>query len=96
MKLHPPSWHLNANCPCCGQGSLEFSTCPTCGLVVLICSEIGAVFSISGRQCGPRIDGSVSDEKTCGNCLKSTYLEFRSLTSDEIRALGFRWPEDYD
>lgn len=95
MEVHPPAWYLNARCPCCDQGTQEFSTCPTCGLVVLICGEIGEVFGISGRQCGPII-GSIDNEQTCQSCSTSAYFDFRRSTSEEIRALGFRWPEDYN
>lgn len=93
MQIDPPDWYLNESCPCCDQGTLTFSTCPSCGLVVLICGEIGFVFGISSKQCGPMI-GAIHNEQTCAKCGASEYLSFRSSTSDEIRALGFR-PADY-
>jgi hypothetical protein len=95
VDIQPPAWYLkDTDCPCCQEGNLKFCTCPTCGVVVLICDEIGEALGISGQQCGPVI-GSAYDEQTCGNCGGSTYMDFRSSTSDEIRALGFRWPGDY-
>lgn len=97
MQLQPPSWELaNVRCSCCdGQGELIFSTCPTCGLVVLICAEVGTVFEISDRHVGRLLGGSFHSERnTCINCGKSKYSEFKSATSDEILARGLR-PEDY-
>jgi hypothetical protein len=93
VKIVPPSWYLTEICPCCEQGGLTFSTCPTCGLVVLICAEIGSIFAISGRRCGPLI-GSIDSDQTCQKCGASDYLSFRDSSSDEIRALGFQ-PGDY-
>lgn len=93
MKIDQPAWCLNEICPCCDQGTLTFSTCPTCGLVVLICGEVGFVFEISGQQCGPVI-GFFGSEQTCAKCGTSEYSSFRNSTSEEIRALGFR-PGDY-
>ena len=93
MIVDPPAWYLTEICPCCDQGTLTFSTCPTCGHVVLICGEVGFVFGISGQQCGPRI-GSIHDEQTCAECGASEYLSFPRSTSEELRALGFR-PGDY-
>jgi hypothetical protein len=93
VEIDPPDWYLNETCPCCDQGGLTFSTCPTCGLVVLLCAEINTVYAISGQRCGPAI-GWFDSEQACSNCGTSKYSSFRSSTSEEIRALGFR-PGDY-
>jgi hypothetical protein len=61
--------------------------------VVLICIEVGSIFAISGRQCGPVI-GSIDSSQTCPKCGASEYSSFHSASSDEVRALGFR-PGDY-
>jgi hypothetical protein len=61
--------------------------------MVLVCAEIGTVVDISGQQCGSII-GQFGREQTCPKCGASEYSSFRSSTSDEIGALGFR-PGDY-
>src|SRR5690242_1048703 len=45
MEIHPSaSWALARHvCPCCGQGGPLFSSCPSCGVVVLIRGEVGTV-----------------------------------------------------
>ncbi|WP_179469433.1 hypothetical protein [Mycolicibacterium vinylchloridicum] len=93
MYIEPPRWFLTAHCPACEEGELEFSTCPTCGLVVLICNELNDVVGISGQKCGPVL--SYGCQQTCQNCRISTYYDFRRSSSEEIRALGFRYPDDY-
>jgi hypothetical protein len=93
MEIDPPAWRLNKACPCCDQFGLTFSTCPTCGLVVLVCAEVNTVFGISGKQCGPAIGWFGSDE-TCAKCGASEYSALRNSTSEEVRALGFQ-PGDY-
>ena len=96
MQTEPPSWELrNERCTCCdGQGELVFSTCPSCGLVVLICAEVGAVFEIRGQQCGPAIGESVATADVCIKCGTTRFSDFRSATAEEILALGFQ-PGDY-
>src|SRR6516162_4754966 len=94
MQIDPPTWQLrNERCTCCdGQADLIFSTCPTCGFVVLICSEVGTSFEISEHHAGAVLAGSLS--AVCPKCGRSAFAEFRNSTSDEILALGFR-PGDY-
>jgi len=96
VQTQPPSWELrNQRCTCCdGQGELVFSTCPTCGVVVLICAEVGTVFSIHDRQAGSALGDSIAAEDVCTRCGKSRFSDFRSATADEILALGFQ-PGDY-
>ena len=94
VEIHSPSWYSTAICPCCDQSSLEFITCPTCGLIVLICNEIGEIYAISGRRCGPLV-GQFGKNDTCGGCGMGSYDDFPNSTSDEIRALGFTYPDDY-
>ena len=96
MQTQPPSWELRKErCTCCdGQGHLIFSACPTYGLVVLICAEVGTVFEIHGQQCGSAIGESVAADDACTKCGKSRFSDFRSASSDEILALGFQ-PGDY-
>jgi hypothetical protein len=65
-----------------------FSTCPTCGIVVLICCEVGTVFEIRDRQCGSVLGDFQKD--VCTGCGKSRYSDFRHTTSDEILAFGFQ------
>jgi len=57
--------------------------------VVLICVEVGTVFGISSRQCGPVI-GSMDSKQTCAECGAGQYSSFQNSTSEEIRAFGFR------
>lgn len=94
MIIDPPSWCLNQVCPCCEQFGLGFSTCPTCGFIVLICTEVSTVFGISGQQCGPAIGWAGSDQ-TCQKCGATEYVRFRNSTSDEVRALGIRYGDYY-
>ena len=96
MQTQPPSWDLrNQRCACCdGQGELVFSTCPTCGVVVLMCAEVGTVFSIRDRRAGSALGNAVATEDLCAQCGKSRYSDFRGATADEILALGFQ-PGDY-
>ena len=96
MEIHPPSFELRRErCRCCdGQGELVFSTCPSCGLVVLICAEVGTVYQIRDRQVGALLGDSVAAEDSCTKCGQSRYGDFRSATSGEILALGFQ-SEDY-
>ena len=94
MQVDPPVWFLNADCPCGGEVGPDLCACPTCGLVVLVCGEIGDVYCLTGRQLGPLI-GTIYGEQACQKCSKTTYRDFRSATSDEIRALGLQWQEDY-
>jgi hypothetical protein len=93
VEFDPPDWHLSEACPCCGQGRLKFSTCPACGSVVLICSELNTVFGILDRQSGSAV-GPIRTEPACAACGAATYSTFRPSTSEEVRALGFR-PGDY-
>ena len=86
---HTDSWRLARQlCPCCGQGGLVFSSCPTCSAVVLICGEVGTVFEIRGRECGSVLGDFQRD--FCPKCGKSRFSDFRDATSDEIVALGFQ------
>ena len=96
MEIQPPSFELrNQRCACCdGQGELVFSTCPVCGLVVLICAEIGTVYEILDRRPGQRLGDSVFAEDVCTKCGKSMFSDFRRATADEILALGLQ-PRDY-
>ena len=96
VQTQPPSWELrNERCTCCdGQGELVFSTCPTCGSVVLVCAEIGTVFDIHERHAGSVLGDSVAAQDVCAKCRTSRYSDFRSATADEILALGFQ-PGDY-
>jgi hypothetical protein len=94
VQIDPPVWFLNADCPCGGEAGPDFCACSKCGSVVLICGEFGDVFCINGLQRGPII-GSIHGEQACQKCDQTMYVDFRCATSDEVRALGFRWPEDY-
>jgi hypothetical protein len=94
VHIDPPTWYLNQDCPCCDQGALAFYTCPTCGLVVLICGELPTVFEISDKRCGAD-HGWFGGEGACPKCGVSTYSRFRTSSSNEVRALGFRYPQDY-
>ena len=92
MQTEPPSWELRKErCTCCdGQGELVFSTCTTCGVVVLFCAEVGTVFDIRGQQCGSVIGESVAAADVCTKCRTSRFSDFRSATAEEILALGFQ------
>jgi hypothetical protein len=96
VETKPLSWELRMErCPCCdGPGELVFRTCPTCGLVVLICAEVGTVFEIRIQQHGSVIGESIDAENVCTKCGRNRYSVFRSATADEILALGFQ-PGDY-
>ena len=93
MNVVAPTFELRAPCPCCGQGGLSFSTCPTCQRVVLICEEVGTVFPDPQdlSQTTPQLYGGGA---TCPSCGGPPLREFRASTSDEIKALGFTH-EDY-
>ena len=96
MRIVEPQFELrNQRCTCCdGQGELIFSTCPTCGLVVLICAEVGTVFEIHDLKCGSAIGDTLASPGACIRCGKTSFSDFLSSTTDEILALGFQ-PEDY-
>jgi hypothetical protein len=94
VQIDPPTWNLNRGCPCGGEFGPEFSTCPTCGFVVLICGELGTVYEISDKRRGDVL-GLFGGEGTCLRCGVTEYSSFRNSSSDEIRGLGFQWPEDY-
>ena len=94
MQIDPPTWYLNQECPCRGEVGPDFSTCPTCGFVVLVCGELGTVYEVSDKRCGSVL-APFGAEGTCPKCGASEYSNFRNSSSDEIRALGFQWPEDY-
>jgi hypothetical protein len=94
MQIDPPTWYLNHDCACGAEYGPDFSTCPTCGFVVLICGELGTVFEISEKRCGAVL-GQFGSEDACPKCGVSKYSSFQTSSSDEIRALGFRWPQDY-
>lgn len=55
--------------------------------MVLICGEVGTVFEVCDKQCGP-VRGDIQTG-ACAKCGKSRYSDFRDTTSDEILALGF-------
>ena len=94
MQIDPPTWYLNQKCPCGGEFGPDFSTCPSCGFVVLICGEDGTVFEISDKRCGAML-GQFGSGGVCPKCGVSKYSSFRNSSSGEIRALGFRWRQDY-
>lgn len=93
MQIDPPTWCTTADCPC-GGCTPAFNTCPSCVLVALFCGEIGDVYGISGQLLGPAI-GSILHGQTCADCGDRAYINFRRSTSEEVRALGFRYPADY-
>ena len=95
VQIQLPYWELrNERCTCCdGQGALVFSTCPTCGWVVLICGEVGTVFEIRERHAGSRL-GCIAAEDVCSQCAEKKYSDFCNATADEILSLGFQ-PADY-
>ena len=96
METRKPSWELaHERCPCCdGQGELVFSKCPSCGLVVLICAEVGSVFEVKSGKRGDEIGWSFGDAPLCRACTKARYEDFVGATWEEIQALGFK-PGDY-
>src|ERR1022692_1443065 len=93
MDFKPPTWELvGERCACCdGQGELVFATCPKCGFVVFICTEIGTVVEIQGKRRGPKI-GWLHDliPPVCAKCQSVQYDDFRDTTAEEIIALGFQ------
>src|SRR5258707_1518742 len=98
MKIVTPRWYLqDRRCPCfCGgEGELEFRACPACGAVMLVCTEVGAVFD--DPQAAMRGELKAAGHGLFGDCprCQSAPIEtFRTAQSDEIRALGFR-PGEY-
>jgi len=93
MLTEPIIWQLcDEKCICCGgRNELVFSICPSCGLVVLCCSDAGTVFEIRDRRVGAVLGGSLST--VCARCGNKAYAEYRDATREEILALGF-CPED--
>lgn len=91
MELTSPIWNLKSpRCPCCeGEGALCFSSCPSCGCVVLVCDEVGSVFpnlqDLTRAACGAVDDGSV----LCPSCEQTAVSDFRHSTSEEVQRLGF-------
>jgi hypothetical protein len=92
MEFSSPKWELrNQRCTCCdGEGELVFEARPACGLIVLICAEIGTIYEIQNRQAGQILGSAVLSEDVCTKCGKSHFEDFRKATSDEVRGLGFQ------
>ena len=91
MDIKPPTWSLrNERCSCCaGQGELCFSICPACGQLVLVCAEVGTVFSALGAGIRRRL-GSLEDAScVCPGCHEVPIARFRDASSEEILAAGF-------
>lgn len=93
-----PQWRLGKRCPCyCGgEGFLVFSTCPSCGQVVLLCDEVGTVFpNPHDLNEGPLSTNYEAEYKYCPRCNQEPIAHFRPSTPDEIRTVGFA-NEDFE
>lgn len=92
MEIKQPIWHLKKIvCPVCdGQGRLEFSACPNCHLIVLVCEEEGSVFIDLNIATLTNVFGNIFNENLiCPNCEKVEIQNFVNATSSQIRNLGF-------
>jgi len=81
MNIAAPTWQMKIPCPCCGQGSPIFLTCPACGYLTGHCAETGETFK------DPRALEKGFTE-TCSACTKET-KSFRLATSTQILDAGF-------
>ena len=80
-------------CSCGGHGELCFATCPGCGLVVLICEELGTVYAgIRQRPLKPYGHEWV-DDCMCPRCRRVALGAFDYSTSEEIRGAGIKKSE---
>jgi hypothetical protein len=93
MRFNPPEWHLRERCPCCtGQGELLFIACPACSAVMLVCDEIGLVYTnVRNLSVRPNISWLGNDR--CPRCDKVRLADFPPASSDQILALGIQYGE---
>ncbi len=91
MEVSQPIWYLKkTDCPVCnGQGRLEFSACPDCHTIILICEEEGSIFTNLNLQTLSNVFGNLFDKDlVCPNCKKVEIQSFLSATSSQIKGLG--------
>ena len=91
MQVDPPTWALRGiRCECCaGQGALCFSACPDCNAVVLVCDEVGTVFS-DPKNLESAVYGGLDDPSCrCPRCAYKAVSEFRNASAVEIQGAGF-------
>jgi predicted RNA-binding Zn-ribbon protein involved in translation (DUF1610 family) len=74
-------------------------TCPRCGTVMGRCDEVDELIQdVHNPQFVPE-ESICYPDQLCPKCGKTRYGDFRSATTAEIRALGFRrgqyrkWPK---
>lgn len=81
-------------CKCCsGQGALCFSSCPSCGHIVLICDEVGTTFP-DPRNLEDVVYGAIDEPNcNCPNCAKVHFCDFINSSGEEIQALGYKVSE---
>ncbi|HKB59063.1 MAG TPA: hypothetical protein VKC56_03365 [Gallionellaceae bacterium] len=95
MHIDPPIWRYRVACPCCGQGSLAFYSCPECGHTVVICEESGTVYDNPGQLAHAASRTAEDPECVCPSCGRVPLMQFRPATSEEIAAAGIR-PGEYE
>ncbi len=91
MQIVPSEWRLSGQrCPCfCGgEGFLVFITCPSCASVVLVCDEVGTVFT-NPKNLQEKSWLSWLELDRCPRCTLALLSTFEYATSDQIRACGF-------
>jgi hypothetical protein len=83
MQIATTSWHLNLQCPCCGQGQPLLVACIRCGHVAAECEE-AATFFPDPFQLKP------SPSSLCGECGAAGIGSFAPASSAQIQSAGFR------
>lgn len=93
MNISRPNWRFaSAQCSYCAEGELIFSTCPSCGLVVVVCAECSTVYDLEEKRVGREV-GDLTGDTLCHNCASSRHNDFHLSTDEEIRNRGFVFGE---
>jgi hypothetical protein len=87
MQITSPIWHLNVQCPCCGQGQRMLVSCSKCGHVAAECDEVGTFFP-DARRLAP------SESSRCARCGAAGSESFVLASSDQVQRAGFK-PGEY-
>ena len=98
MELVEPEWHLTGSCTCLcgGEGRILLVSCPQCGCVIGVCSEIGSVyFDLANTQDGPVGNWVTDPDQKCPRCGLEQVSGFVTATWELIQAAGIK-PGQYD
>lgn len=86
MQINAPMWHLNLQCPCCGQGQPVLVACNACGHVAAECGEVGTFFSDISRM--PHLQPS--NHSRCAVCGREGREAFGPASAQQIQSAGIQ------